>query len=108
MTLFALLGIMLSPAIYLNRTSHPRLQVRVPDNRQDSGMFVIDALLPECPQLKIVRIEGPLYLGAVNHERTSLQAVRQERPEQKHLLLIGSGINFTDMAGAEFLIQLMK
>jgi SulP family sulfate permease len=103
-----LLGILLSLAIYLNRTSHPKILVRVPDRRQESRAFVSDPMLPECPQLKIVRIDGSLYFGAVNHVRGNLQALMKVRPEQKHLLLIGSGINFIDMAGAEFLIHLAK
>ena len=103
-----LLGIMLSLAIYLNRTSHPKVMTRIPDIRQESRMFVTDPLLPECPQLKIVRIDGSLYFGAVNHVRTSLKQLLQDKPDQKHLLVIGSGINFIDMAGAEFLIQLVK
>jgi SulP family sulfate permease len=103
-----LLGIMLSLAIYLNRTSHPKTLVRVPDPRQESRAFITDPLLPECWQLKIVRIDGSLYFGAVNHVRTSLQELGQAKPDQNHLLLVGSGINFIDMAGAELLIQLAK
>ncbi len=103
-----LLGIMLSLAIYLNRTSHPKTLVRVPDPRQESRAFVTDPLLPECPQLKIVRIDGSLYFGAVSHVRASLQNLLREHPEQRHLLLVGSGINFIDMAGAEFLVQLAR
>ena len=103
-----LLGIMLSLAIYLNRTSHPKALVRVPDPRQESRAFVTDPMLPECPQLKIVRIDGSLYFGAVNHVRSSLQKLLQANPEQRHLLLVGSGINFIDMAGAEFLLQLAR
>ena len=103
-----LLGIMLSLAIYLNRTSHPKTLVRVPDSRQESRAFITDPMLPECPQLKIVRIDGSLYFGAVNHVRSSLQELMQAKPGQKHLLLVGSGINFIDMAGAELLLQLLK
>jgi sulfate permease, SulP family len=103
-----LLGILLSLAIYLNRTSHPKTLVRVPDRRQASRAFVTDPMLPECPQLKIVRIDGSLYFGAVNHVRSNLQELARVKPDQKQLLLIGSGINFIDMAGAEFLIQLAK
>jgi SulP family sulfate permease len=103
-----LLGIMLSLAIYLNRTSHPKTLVRVPDRRQESRSFTTDPTLPECPQLKIVRIDGSLYFGAVNHVRSNLHHLMQRRPEQKSLLLVGSGINFIDMAGAEFLLQLVK
>ena len=103
-----LLGIMLSLAIYLNRTSHPRVLSRIPDSRVDGRSFVTDSTLPECPQLKIVRIDGSLYFGAVNHVRSCLKAILQSHPEQHHLLLVGSGINFIDMTGAEFLIQLHK
>lgn len=103
-----LLGIMLSLAIYLNRTSHPKTLVRVPDRRQESRSFITDPTIPECPQLKIVRIDGSLYFGAVNHVRSNLQQLMQEKPEQNNLLLVGSGINFIDMAGAEFLLQLVK
>jgi SulP family sulfate permease len=102
-----LLGIMLSLAIYLNRTSHPKVQSRVPDPRLESRAFVTDPTLPECPQLKIVRIDGSLYFGAVSHVRSSLKAMLTDS-SQNHLLLVGSGINFIDMAGAEFLIQLHK
>ncbi|TKB10404.1 SulP family inorganic anion transporter [Desulforhopalus sp. IMCC35007] len=103
-----MLGIMLSLAIYLNRTSHPKTLVRVPDPRQESRAFITDPMLPECPQLKIIRIDGSLYFGAVNHVRNNLQQLMQAKPEQKNLLLIGSGINFIDMAGAELLLQLVK
>jgi SulP family sulfate permease len=103
-----LLGIMLSLAIYLNRTSHPKTLIRVPDRRLESRAFVTDPMLPECPQLKIVRIDGSLYFGAVNHVRSNLQELARANPDQKQLLLIGSGINFIDMAGAEFLLQLAK
>lgn len=103
-----LLGIMISLTIYLNRTSHPRVISRVPDYRLADRPFTTDPTLPECPQLKIIRIDGSLYFGAISHVKTSLQEILQEKPEQKHLLVVGSGINFIDMAGAEFLIQLAR
>lgn len=103
-----LLGIMLSLVIYLNRTSHPEIRTRVPDARVEPRPFVSDPLLPECPQLKIIRIDGSLYFGAVNHVKTRLQELMQENPGQKHLLVVASGINFIDMAGAELLVHLSK
>lgn len=103
-----LLGIMLSLAIYLNRTSHPKILIRVPDPRIEGRPFVTDPTLPECPQLKIVRIDGSLYFGAVSHVRTCLHRLFRQRPGQKHLLIVGSGINFIDMAGAELLAHLAR
>jgi len=103
-----LLGIMLSLALYLNRTSHPRIRSAVPDPRVEGRPFVSDELLPECPQLKIVRVDGSLYFGAINHVRSTLGKMLGASPEQKHLLVIASGINFIDMAGAEYLEYLVK
>jgi len=101
-----LLGIMLSLVIYLNRTSHPHIVTRVPDAHLPGRPFVTDSALPECPQLKIIRIDGSLYFGAVNHVREELQRIQQAHPEQKHLLIVARGMNFIDMAGAEFLVHL--
>jgi len=103
-----LLGIMLSLVIYLNRTSHPHILTRVPDSRLPGRPFVTDPALPECPQLKIVRIDGSLYFGAVNHVREELQRILLNNPDQKHLLIVARGMNFIDMAGAEFLVHLAR
>ncbi|MHB8810217.1 MAG: SulP family inorganic anion transporter [Desulfobulbaceae bacterium] len=104
---FAILsGVILSLVVYLNRTSHPRILPRVPDPRLPERPFTTDASLPECPQLKIVRIDGSLYFGAVSHAQDILQEMHLRNPEQKHLLIVASGMNFIDMAGAEFLTRL--
>ncbi|MEJ2056310.1 MAG: SulP family inorganic anion transporter [Desulfofustis sp.] len=103
-----LLGILISLAIYLNRTSHPHIRSRVPDPRVPTRSLTTSSELQECPQLKIVRIDGSLYFGAVNHVRSSIRSLLEEKPDQKNLLIIGSGINFIDMAGAEFLTHLAQ
>lgn len=103
-----LLGIMISIAVYLNRTSHPHLRTRVPDPRVPSRSFTTDGALSECPQLKIIRIDGSLYFGAVNHVRSGLHELLEATPGQKNLLVVGSGINFIDMAGAELLTHLAQ
>lgn len=100
-----LLGVMLSLVFYLSRTSRPQMLSRVPDPRHPKRTFTNSLDLPECPQLKIMRIEGSLFFGAVNHVEQILQSVDTDNPGQKHLLLIGKGINFVDLAGAEMLVQ---
>lgn len=100
-----LLGVMLSLVFYLNRTSRPRILSRVPDPRHEKRAFTTDSTLPECPQLKIMRIDGSLFFGAVNHVEQALQNVDAVNPQQKHLLLVAKGINFVDISGAEALMQ---
>ena len=96
------LGVMLSLILYLNRTSKPKVLSRVPDARLPNRKFNTDSSLPECPQLKIVRIDGSLFFGAINHVQETLRHFEEQNPSQKHLLLVASGINFVDVAGAEF------
>lgn len=96
-------GVMLSLVIYLMRTSQPGVVARVPDPSSPNRHLVTDPKLPECPQLKIVRIDGSIYFGAVDHIQEQLHLLAEQSPAQKHLLIIGNGINFIDIAGAELL-----
>jgi len=52
-----------------------------------------------------VRIDGSIYFGAVDHIQEQFHQLTELHPEQKHLLIIGNGINFIDIAGAELLVQ---
>jgi SulP family sulfate permease len=103
-----LLGVILSLVVYLNRTSKPRIVSRVPDPSLPKRRFVSDPDLPECPQLKIARIDGSLFFGAVTHVSERLSAMAAEQPDQLHLAIVASGINFIDVAGAELLAQEAK
>ncbi|HKJ76574.1 MAG TPA: SulP family inorganic anion transporter [Gammaproteobacteria bacterium] len=98
-----LLGVMLSLAIYLARTSRPNVLARVPDPKDPKRAFTTDPALPECPQFKIIRIDGSLFFGAVSYVEKKLQEVDALKPEQKHLMVVAKGINFVDLAGAELI-----
>jgi SulP family sulfate permease len=100
-----LLGIFVSLVNYLRRTARPAIHARVPDPNDPRRRFTTNPVLPECPQLKIVRIDGSLFFGAVNYIAEKLRRFREREPGQKHLLIVASGVNFLDVAGAEFLAQ---
>ena len=102
------LGVMLSLGLYLKRTSQPAVHVRVPDPHQEKRKFATDPALPECPQLRIVRIDGSLFFGAINYVQERLRDFEEQHPEQKHLAIVASGINFIDLAGGEFLVKEAK
>jgi len=94
-------GVILSLVLYLNRTSHPSFITLVPDPESKRRRFVnvLKNASPECPQLKIVRIDGSVFFGAVNHVAEQLDLITREDPEQAHILIVGGGINFIDVAG---------
>ncbi len=100
-----MLGVLFSLAIFLHRSSQPRVLVRVPDPRQPKRRFATDASLPECPQMKLIRIDGPLFFGAVNYVAERLRVIFKRNPEQKHLLILARPITFIDVAGAELLAR---
>jgi SulP family sulfate permease len=103
---FAILGgVILSLMIFLRRTSHPRLSPRVPDPESKTRKFVYGQFLPECPQLKILRLDDSLYFGSVAHVGEILRRYREHYPEQKHLFLLTKGISQVDIAGAELLVN---
>lgn len=101
-----LVGMLLSLMLYLQRTSQPAVRVLLPDAETPRRKFhEVRAGQSECPQLKIVRIEGSLYFGAVSHIGEILYAFSVRYPGQRHLLLMSKSINFVDLAGAELLAE---
>ena len=103
-----LLGIILSLVVYLSKTSRPAVRIRVPDPRLPKRQFVTDPTLPQCPQMSMVRIDGSLFFGAVPYVREKLRTYEEAEPFQKSLLIVAKGINFLDVAGAEFLAEEAK
>ncbi|UUZ78124.1 STAS domain-containing protein [Polaromonas sp. P1(28)-13] len=123
-----LLGMILSLMSFLYRTSRPAMrtmgfdsrgldrQFVVIDNTPDAGLETVEITrpdksnepgetprhaLPECPQLKLLRMEGEVYFGATQHVADILHALRSQPQPQKHLLVMGKSMNFIDLAGAE-------
>jgi len=101
-----LVGVMASLVLYLSRTSRPIMRSLVPDPRHSQRkMTEVEDNLLECPQLKILRIEGSIYFAAVNHVERHFDTLRKHSSGQEHLLLMSKSINFVDIAGAELLVE---
>lgn len=102
---YALLsGVAASLAFYLNRTAHPSLRSLVPDTgHPERKMMEVRDGATECPQMKLLRIEGSIYFGACEHVGHYLDWLRRERPGQKHLVLMSKSINTVDLAGADLI-----
>jgi SulP family sulfate permease len=101
-------GVLLSLVLYLERTSRPRIVTRTPDPRLPDRAFSSDPELPQCPQMRILRIDGSLFFGSVNHIQQTFDRLRAQHPEQKHLAIVADGINFVDLQGIEALAHEAK
>ncbi|TXT16283.1 MAG: sulfate permease SulP family [bacterium] len=100
-------GIVASLIFYLRGTSHPAIRPLLPDAKDPTNprrKFVVESgAEPDCPQLKLLRVEGSIFFGAVDHIQQAFAAVDEHVPSQRHLLLFARGINTIDLAGAELL-----
>ncbi len=103
------LGILVSLMFYLYRTSQPSIRELRPltaerDNpRRKFVQATPDA--PACPQLTMLRVEGSIFFGAVEHVQRYFRNVDEADPQKKHLLLTSRAIGFIDLAGAELLAK---
>ena len=96
-------GVLLSLLLFLNQAARPGIRDVKPESRGGHFHFSADTGLPDCPQLKMLRINGSIFFGAVEHIEDALQRVDHENPQQKRLLIVASGINVVDISGAELL-----
>ncbi len=100
------MGVLSSLLLFLNRTSAPDIISLAPDPDSPKHAFTNIARKPlrQCPQLKIIRIDMSIYFGSITHVQKALNKI-VDNERIKHILIVGSGIGFVDLAGAEMLVQ---
>ncbi|MEP9349021.1 SulP family inorganic anion transporter [Xanthobacter sp. KR7-225] len=99
-----IIGSALSLLLYLNRTAHPAVRTLTPDPSTPRRTFRpiedLGGAGQECPQLKLVRIEGSVYFGAAGYVTRRLHDMR-DAGRQRHMLVMVKSMNFIDLAGAD-------
>jgi SulP family sulfate permease len=106
---FALLaGILISFFFYMERTSKPNIAVLGKDKNRNLINMIRDKEALECSNLKIVRIDGSLYFGSIEKISAYFSKLYEENDIQ-FVLIAADGINFIDLAAAEWLTnEIMK
>jgi SulP family sulfate permease len=99
------IGVFLSLVMYLYRSSKPEIVPLVPAPEEGAYHFIRAKGRPECPQLRIVRINGSVYFGASSYVQQALQQIDEDNPQQKSVLIAAASLNTIDIAGAEVLAQ---
>jgi sulfate permease, SulP family len=98
-------GVLLALLLYLNRTSRPLIEDVKPAPGEGQYHFSAATGLPDCPQMKILRVNGSIFFGAAHHVQSAMAEVDEHTPSQKFLMLACPGVNFVDLAGAQLLAQ---
>lgn len=102
------MGVLLSLIIFLARTSTPEIVSLAIDPDPKTGkrklINIQSKPVNQCPQLKILRIDMAIYFGSLNYIENRLHHLI-ESENIKHILVVGTGINFIDLSGAEMLVS---
>ncbi len=99
------MGIFLSLIVFLYRTSKPEIVPVVPAPEEGAYHYVRAKGRPECPQLRILRINGSIYFGAASYVQAALQQIDEDNPQQKSVLINAASLVRIDIAGGEILAQ---
>ena len=102
-------GVMASLVTYLYRSARPALRTMgfdTPPGGPGSRPFLVidqapDDFLPECPQLKLLRMEGAVYFGAAAHVSEHLHGLRLGPDAPRHLLVMAKSMSSIDLAGVD-------
>ncbi|CAK8712209.1 MAG: sulfate permease, SulP family [Candidatus Electronema aureum] len=100
------LGVLLSLVLFLAKTSIPEIpaiSIDVSDDGNRRKFIDLDQKpLRECPQLKMIRIDRSIYFGSISRIQSRLAEI-SDKEGIRHILIIATGINMIDLAGAEAL-----
>jgi len=102
------LGVLLSLILFLAKTSTPKIPTLSidpdPDGVSRKLINIEKKPLKQCPQLKIIRIDMSIYFGSINHIQKRIARI-SDIEGINHILIVASGMNFIDLAGAEALVS---
>ncbi len=101
-------GMFLSLIMYLQKTSTPKVTKLTVDSLDPYQRLI--PLSPKrknpYPKLSIIRIDGSIFFGSVDHIRSTLEVYGITR--QKNILIICESVNVVDISGAELLLLIKE
>ncbi|WP_238368613.1 SulP family inorganic anion transporter [Mesobacterium pallidum] len=101
-----LVGVVASLSIFLNKSAHPLVAVGAPTEVNGRRVFMNAESfnLPQCPQIRFVRIEGPLFFASIEHVEREFRRM-EEKDGLKTCILNLKGVGKIDLSGADFILS---
>lgn len=91
-------GVILSLILYLQKTSHPILTLV-----DFSSVEPISAGDGKVANLTVLRLDGSLFFGAINHVQNLVNEFDRDKNWQ-YLVILAEGVNMIDIAGMDMLL----
>jgi len=100
-------GVITSLCVFLYDSAHPVVAVGTPTNINGRRVFKNAATygLPECPQISVIRVDGPLFFASVENVEQQFRQAEAASPIPKTRLMGLKGLWKIDMSGADLLLN---
>ncbi len=102
-----MVGVLVSLVVFLRDSAQPLVAVGAPTEKNGRRVFRnAEALdLVECPQIRLMRIEGPVFFASVEHIEREFDRIEARAETRQSRILSLKGVNKIDLSGADFLIE---
>ncbi|MFY1709423.1 SulP family inorganic anion transporter [Tritonibacter scottomollicae] len=103
-------GAFVSLAVFLKDSARPFVAIGAPFEKEGKRVFrnVERHDLVECPQIRNMRIEGPLFFASIEHLESEFDRIERRAPGRQDRLISLKGVSKIDLAGADFLIRQIR
>jgi SulP family sulfate permease len=104
-------GVIASLCVFIYESASPELPIITPmmSANGQRKFHAVGTPVPElCPQLLIMRLDGPLFFGSVEAVEKRLKIIRKTHKRQKHWVFTMKSVGKIDLAGADLLIKVIR
>ncbi len=105
-----MVGVVVSLVVFLKDSAQPLVAVGAPATANGRRVFRnAEALkLPECPQIRMMRVEGPIFFASIEHIEREFDRIEARAETRQTRILSLKAVNKIDLTGADFLIDRIK
>jgi SulP family sulfate permease len=101
-----LVGVATAILLFVWRTSRPHMAIVGRIGKTETYRNILRHDVSTCPHVVAIRVDESLYFTNTKYLEDTILNIVAERPEVKHLVLIGIAINFIDASALETLESL--
>jgi MFS superfamily sulfate permease-like transporter len=102
-----MIGVLLSLGMFLYKSMRPKVTLLSMAEDQ-SFKSARDYGLRECRHIAVLRFDGQLFYANAGFLEDSINNLIESKPELRHILIVGNGINDMDASGEEMLSLIVE
>jgi SulP family sulfate permease len=103
-----LAGVAAALVLFIWRSSRPHMAIVGRVGTSETYRNILRHQVKTCPHVVSIRVDESLYFANTKYLQDTILQIVADRPEVKHLVLIGIAINFIDASALETLESLIQ